>query len=359
MKLKSTQILAVIVILMLSVGLVKLKIVYAQRNDYSFDYQDFWKEYREVGYPSGTRLPCNGDSEVTCSWAWKPWYQHGTDLPQILAEQYTGRTVSGYALMLKSYTAYNKNLHGGVFRQEIVMPCHTYRFTMYSRSGLDVQHPAPPNARMRVGISPTGDFPDEIVLTDSRINAITWSAPSNSQYAYENLSVEATAQGNTITVFTRAQPDPQNDIYIFWDEGSFSEVLRTSNLIDPTAPLPGATGYIYNINASPSSTSATISWNTGSNSTMGQMLYRRAPQGSAPPPDTYTNTVYLPLVMGGASGSWSITGLRNWSTSHQVQLTGLTSGATYEYVVVSYGYVEGSCRTLVSNTSTPNRFTTP
>lgn len=360
MKLKSTQALFVLVALLLSAGLITLRLVYAQRNDYGFDYQEFWKEYREFGYPAGSRLPCNGGgSEAYCTWAWEPWYKHGTDLPRYWVEQWDGRTVSGYAMMFQTYSAAHKNLHGGIYRQETVMPCHTYRFTMYSRSGLDEQHPTPPDARMRVGISPTGLTPGEIVLTDSDIDTIMWSAPSNPRYTYENLSVEAVALGNTVTVFTRAQPDPQNDIYIFWDEGSFNETPRTSNLIDPTAPLPGATGYIYSVHAVPSSTSATILWNTGGVSTMGQVLYRRVPQSSAPPPDTYTNTVYLPLVMGGAPREWTITGLRDWNTSHQVQLTGLVSKATYEYVVVSYGYVEGACRTLVSNTSTPNRFTTP
>ncbi len=361
MKLKSTQTLLILAVLLLSVGLVTLGLTQAHDgNYYNFDYEDFWKEYREFGYPAGSRLPCNGGgSEAYCTWAWEPWYKHGTDIPRFWVEQWDGRTVSGYAMLFQSYTSSHKNLHGGIYRQETVTPCHTYRFTMYSRSGLDEQHPAPPNAQMRVGISPTGLIPGEIVLIDSDIDAITWSAPSNSQYAYENLSVEATAQGNTITVFTRAQPDPQNDIYIFWDEGSFSEVPRTDDLLDPTAPLPGATGYIYNINAVPSSTSATISWNTGSYSTMGQVLYRRVSQGSVTPPETYTNTTYLPLVMGGTSGDWSITSLLDWNTNHQAQLTGLSSGVTYEYVIVSYGYIEGSCQTLVSNTSTPNRFTTP
>ena len=358
MKQKALHTLLIFAALLCVIGLTTL-IVQAQRNDYGFDFQDYWKEYREVGYLPGTRLPCNGSSEATCTWAWRPWYQHGTDLPQMMAEQYTGRTVSGYALMFKAYTYHNMNLHGGIFRQEPATPCRTYRFTMHARSGLDEQHPTPPDARMRVGISPTGDYPDEIVLTEARINAITWSAPSNSQYAYENLSIETQAEGDTITVFTRAQPDPQNHIFIFWDEGSFSEVPHTGDLVDPNDPLPGATGNIHTINATTGATAATITWHTGVNSTLGQVLYRPIPQEGTLPPETYTHTVYLPLIQGGARGNWRTSNVTGWQTNHQVQLTGLTPGTTYEYVVVSYGYVEGACRPLLSNTTTPLRFTTP
>ncbi|MFP4394538.1 MAG: hypothetical protein ACLFTI_04665 [Anaerolineales bacterium] len=348
MKRQSVQALLTIAALLMGVGLLTFGIVHADDgNYYNFDYEDYWKEYREVGYPPNTRLPCNGYSEDTCTWAWKPWYEHKTDLPQMGAEQYTGRTVSGYALMFKGYEP-RTNLHGGIFRRESVQPCRTYRFTMYSRSGLDMDHPAPNNARMRVGISPTGDYPDEIVLTDSRIDAITWSAPSNSKYAYENLSVEATAQGDTITVFTRANPDRSEHTFIYWDEGSFSEVSHTGDLVDPDA-LPGATGYIYDINVQSGTTNATISWHTGGNHTLGQVLYRRLDQETSPP-ETYTHTLYLPLIQGGTPpADWELTSVQDWIANHQIQLTGLTSQSTYEYVVVSYGYVNGSCQTLVSD----------
>lgn len=328
-------------------------------NYYNFDYEDFWKEYKEWGYPNGTRLPCNGSSEAACTWAWKPWYEHGRDIPRFEPERYTGRTVSGYALMMYWYGG-GKNLHGGVFRRESVQPCHTYRFTMYSRSGLEYpDHPASTNARMRVGISPTGDYPDQIVLTPDRINAITWSAESNPQYFYQNLSVEAEAQGNTVTVFTRAHTDPNNEPYVFWDEGSFAEVPRTGNLIDASQPLPPPTGGIGGINVVTYTNGATISWNTGSASTLGQVLYRYAGSTeSITVTAPLSFTVFLPFVAKAVS-PWQYSSMDAWQTAHQIQLTGLVPKSTYEYVVVSYGYINGACATIVSETSPPRRFETP
>ncbi len=360
MKLKLWQTLSLLTFLMLGIGLLTLKIVQADDGDYyNFDYEDFWKEYKEFGYPAGTRLPCNGTSESTCTWAWKPWYKHGTDVPRMQAEKYTGRTKEGYALMFHTYSSSDDNLHGGVFRRESVEPCHIYRFSMWSRAGLEPQYPPPTDSRMRVGISPTGDYPDEVVLTDGRINDITWSAPSNSKYAYEKLSVQAEAQNDTVTVYTRTDPDANNQIYVFWDEGTFEEIPHTGDLIDISAPLPDATDEIKNVSADANTNSATIYWNTGSTETLGQVLYRPLPEGS-PPSETYTHTVYLPSIFSEAQKQgWMLSGVEDWTANHQVQLTGLSSGTTYEYVIVSYGYVDGRCQTLLTDAKTPFEFQTP
>jgi len=326
-------------------------------NYYNFDYEDFWKEYTEWGYPVGTRLPCNGGgSEVNCTWAWKPWYEHGTDIPRFWPEQYTGRTVSGYALMMFWYGS-GKRLHGGVFRRENVIPGHVYCFTMWARSGLDPQHPATTNARMRVGISATGDYPDQIVLTLDRINAINWSSESNSQYAYTRQGVVAQARGDTLTVFTRAQVDANNEPYIFWDEGSFTEIP----ILDGTHPFPEDSNVIQNVIVITSTGQARISWNTGSINTLGQVLYRRV--GSTEPvtntvSPTMTYHIYLPLIQ--KTGMWQQSAVdAAWQTTHTITLTGLEPQSIYEYVIVSYGYISDACLSVVSGSSTPRRFNTP
>ena len=357
-KRESIQILCVLSVMALGLGLLTLRIVRADDGDYyNFDYEDYWEEYRKLSYPEGTRLPCNGTSPSTCTWAWEPWYQHGTDVPRMQAEQYTGRTISGYALMFQAYSSTDRNLHGGVFRRESVEPCHTYRFSMGSRAGLEPSNPAPTDSRMRVGISPTGDYPDQIVLTDGDINAIKWSGASNSKYAYEYLSVEATAESDTVTVYTRTDPDPNNQIYVFWDEGSFEEVPHTGDLVDVNGSLPSDMGPIDNVTVQQlGANSATITWNTGSIETLGQVLYRPLPEGT-PPPGTYTYTVYLPLVAGQQTQSWSSSAVGDWNTNHAIVLTGLTSGMTYEYVVISYGDINNSCQTVATDPA--REFQTP
>jgi len=350
MKHKFVQQLLVAVILF---ALVMLPAAQADDGDYyNFDYEDFWKAYTAYGFSNlgESRLPCNGASESSCAWAWQPWYVHGTNIPHIESEQWSGRTVSGYALMFTYYGS-DKNLHGGVFRQESVQSGHIYCFTMNARAGLDTGHPASTDSRMQVGISPTGDYPDQIVLTSDRINAMNWSAKSNSKYAYEEQGVAAQAEGSTITMFTRAHTDADNQPYVFWDEGSFAEIPLVSQ------PSSSASSHITGISAIPSANSATISWSTDV-STLGQVLYRQIGSTEPTTPTTpLSYTVYLPLISN--TGAWQQSDVGAWQTNHTIQLTGLESKMTYEYVVLAYGYIDGNCASINSESSNPKQFTTP
>jgi len=339
-------------------------LVGATGSPYTFDYQDYWKEFRGDGggaYRSGSRLPCNGGgSEANCTWAWKPWYLAGTGLPRYYSEQYTPRTVNGYAMMMYWYGT-DKNIHGGIYRQESTQPCQTYRFTMWSRVGLEAGHPAPVNARVQLGISPNGVAPGQIVLTTDQLNQMVWSPVEKTQFTYKNLSVEAQAQGYTMTVYARGEigdvgETPSNEPYFFWDEGSFSQVARTSPLLDLTQPLPAPTGGLFNITVSTdSSHNALFSWTTG-NTTLGQVFYREVVT-STMPAFTATHQVYLPLVSKGTS-SWSYSAIHDWNNAHYIQIGPLNSGATYEYIIVSYG-LDGTCKTFVSETNPPRRIVIP
>ena len=322
-------------------------------NYYNFDYEDFWKKYTAYGFSNlgDSRLPCNGASESSCTWAWQPWYVHGTDIPHIQAETYSARTVSGYALMFYYYGG-EKNLHGGVFRQESVQSGHIYCFTMHARAGLDTNHPASTNSRMQVGISPSGDYPDQIVLNITRLDAMNWSPESNSQYAYEKQGVAAVAEGDKVTVYTRAHTEANNQPYVFWDQGSFAEIPQV------TQPSSSASSHIIGISVTTSTNSATISWSTDINA-LGQVLYRSV--GSTAP-TTHTTplsyTVYLPLISN--TGAWRQSSVDSaWQANHTIQLTGLESKTIYEYIVLSYGYIDGSCTAINSESSNPKRFTTP
>jgi hypothetical protein len=72
----------------------------------------------------------------------------------------------------------------------------------------------PTSVNMRVGIDPVGG--------NSPFSAsVVWSAPTNPYDAYSLFEVQATAQGDTVTVFLLAQPAEMrkhNDFY--WDEAS-------------------------------------------------------------------------------------------------------------------------------------------
>lgn len=326
-------------------------------NYYNFDYEDYWKEYQEWGYPGNSRLPCNGTSESTCTWAWKPWYKHGTSIPRYWAEEYSGRTVAGYAMMM-SYYAEDKNLDGGVFRTETVEPCHTYKFTMYARSGLNTEHPTSPNAQMQIGIAPTGFTPPQIILTTSDFDKIVWSETINPQYTYQNLSLQTQALANSIGLFTRADPTTtENQPYFFWDEGSFTEVQPSGDLIDAGDNLPPQSSDIQNIAAYVSTYAAQITWDTLGISTRGQIIYRQVGSGSGGTPSELPNKVYLPLIA--TFHDWTYSTVASWATEHIVDLTGLKSGTTYEYIIISYGQHDSTCQTVANNTTTPRQFTTP
>jgi hypothetical protein len=347
-----------LLILLLAVVMPQsLSVLATAGNVFTFDWQDHWKEYREHGYPYGSRLPCNGANLETCTWAWKPWYEHQTDLPFYGHEAFSGRTVSGYALMMYSRAAGNHNINAGVYRTENVQMCQTYRFTMNVRSGLEPAIPPSPNARMLLGISPTGFTPGEIVLSQTDLANITWSQTAYPYLRYENLSVEAEAKASTMALYTRAIAPADNSPYFFWDEGSFTAVARTDNLVDPNQPLPAPHGGLAPVVSSVTTTSAQIHWSTPG-TMIGQVLYRPVFTASTPSPQQ-PHAIFLPLVMNGGDGdAWRTTPLQAWASSQSVQLSGLTPGTEYEYVVVSYGAYNGTCSTLISASNPPLVFKT-
>ena len=104
-----------------------------------------------------------------------------------------------------------------------------------------------------------------------------------------------------------------------------------------------------------SSNNAVITWNT-SKDAISQVYYHKVGSSAPPPTATYTNTVYLPLVL--SSATWEYTPLNKEAVSnHSFTLSGLESGATYEYIVVSKAYVSGdACSVWVEKdqfTTTP------
>ncbi len=308
----------------------------------TFDNHDWYQfhERYQKSYLSGSWLP-DDDNNVgnnippNILQDWRLWYLRGTIPVETDPEKTYAQNVEG--VQVRTYWD-GKHLAGLYQVIYNTIPCHTYRFQMYAQSrpeGGDDSLVA-----LQVGIDRAGWHPDS--ANDPAVvtfpSTTVWGASSSAyKWYYGLLSVEADALGNSITVFTYADANGGRSHRILWDTGSFAEVPRTANLIDATQPLPAPSGGINNISAVPSVNSAVISWDTGTVSTLGQVLYRRV---TTPP------------------GSWQYSALLNWGTAHQVTLTGLQSDSVYEYVVVSYGYIGGTCKVIVSETAPPRRFTT-
>ncbi|HDD24519.1 MAG TPA: hypothetical protein ENF52_03675 [Chloroflexi bacterium] len=256
---------------------------------------------------------------------WNIWYKDGT-IP--LYTRVTSAHVDGEE-GVRGHAYWNgaEGLQAGLYQViNGVTPCLTYRFQMYGQSfpgeSSDVLY------GLRVGIHPTGYAPSNKAIKSTNFNQINWGAArTDCVGTWCLLSVTSEAQADSMTVFMYANTDARVSHDIVWDAGALEQVARTDNLIDASQPLPAPSSGIYNIVVEKATNSASISWDTGSVNTYGQVLYR---------------------VLG--SGTWQYSNIHDWGTTHQIDLTGLQTGNTYEYVIVSYGYIGGACQAIVSAT---------
>lgn len=122
------------------------------------------------------------------------------------------------------------SFNAGLIQQVSATPGTTYRFTIYaqavSKAGGSTSSDEFTN--VWVGIDPTGG-------TDASAGSITWSGAASPMDGYGALSVEATASGEQITVFTRSVPNwcmEVNEVY--WDDASLTAVGSGSTGGDDT-----------------------------------------------------------------------------------------------------------------------------
>lgn len=247
---------------------------------------------------------------------------------------------------VKGRTYWDGRLQAGLF--QIVYdatPCLTYEFQMYGKAKLNESGDV--LRAFRVGIDRVGFRPDTWGVS-SFPNTTVWG-PSHTEYVntYGPLAVSAEAWSSTLSVYTYAEADGGKSVEFVWDTGSFREA--TPDMIHDPANLP-APGGINIMGVHVGSTTTAIDWTT-SNQTVGQVYYRRAPHVGPTP--TYTNTVYLPIVLGTVSKDWLVTPLiKTASTAHSANITGLLPGTTYQFLVVSRGLSGGQCVTWVSQEGT-------
>jgi hypothetical protein len=130
-----------------------------------------------------------------------------------------------------SYTIHWRTFQAGFYQQADVTSGATYRASawghMWSTDDPETTTSAFP-VQMRVGIDPTGG-------TDWTSSNIQWSPMADARDTYREMSVEATATANRVTVFLYAHPTYcvyQSDAY--WDDASLVEVTA--------APSGGTSG---------------------------------------------------------------------------------------------------------------------
>lgn len=125
----------------------------------------------------------------------------------------------------------------GLFQQVTVTPGQRLCFKIYGHAWSSNEDNAevsiqPGNVRMKIGIDPTGG-------ANPFAAAVVWSAERIVYDRYDNgFSVEATSQGNTVTVFLLSAPEwPKKHNNVYWDEASLEVV---GEVLVPSSSAEGA-----------------------------------------------------------------------------------------------------------------------
>jgi hypothetical protein len=282
---------------------------------------------------------------------WRLWYLRDTPLIQTFVEEVLVQSVEAVAVR-----TYDGDVHQGGLYQIIysTTPCLLYSFQMYGRSQPDPGEN--PSSSLQVGIDQLGWRPDS--KTDPAVPSpfpatTVWGPAHDYKRTYGPLTVTAEARADKLTVFTYADAVGGRRHAIVWDTGSFADVTP-GTIHDPDdLPAPSiADPTVTSVNDS----TATIEWTTA-NDALGQVYYRLRPS-EITTPTTYSNTVYLPLVISPTSIEWLASSLnKTHTTNHTATLTDLQPNRTYEYQAVSRGLLGDTCTTWVSEiltfTTTP------
>ncbi|HEC22478.1 MAG TPA: LysM peptidoglycan-binding domain-containing protein [Chloroflexi bacterium] len=188
---------------------------------------------------------------------WSPWWYNdagdeydGPEFKQANIEVDPNRVRSGEDAQ-QYFRPWARHL-AGLYQQAQVPANSRVQFTIYGhawsafcRQGDDGLECDPRNSHfgdganpisMKIGIDPTGG-------TDPFSDAIVWSAERAVYDNYELFSVEATAQGDRVTVFVYSSPlYPAPVVNVYWDDAALVVVGEGSADTPPPPPPTGDTG---------------------------------------------------------------------------------------------------------------------
>ena len=182
-----------------------------------------------------------GIPEIQVAANWTPWWWDNPDhdpayfrpeYKRAVAAAFPKRVLSGGSS--QQYFTFHASHLAGMYQQVFnVTPGQRYRFSIWAQVWSSTEDDPnssvlPANPHLQIGIDPTGNWnpgsPEVIWSPEASMGSVVdkWG----------QLSVEATAQNDIITVFMRTNPDfanKHNDMY--WDNASL-------NLIGPPEPTP-------------------------------------------------------------------------------------------------------------------------
>lgn len=145
---------------------------------------------------------------------WNRWHQNSPESDLVNRDCTAGYYVQPkWGVELNSALIHNGNAaqqvgnmfdtwHAGVWQNVSATPGTTYRFTFYARGrGSNEQFPAPSDTSLQMGVRAGIDPNGSGLWYDSDV---VWGAAGSPHDQWQQFSVEATATGNQITVYTAA-----------------------------------------------------------------------------------------------------------------------------------------------------------
>lgn len=306
------------------------------------DWYEFSARYQSA-YPTGSWLPdddgnVNDDKPDSSRQDWRLWFLDGKDIVETDPESFYAH--SGEGVQIRPYGSGDQlaGLYQPIYN---TVPCLTYEFQMYGQSRPEE---GTPFVVLQVGIDRAGWHPDS--KNDPAVHTfpdtMVWGASQAYKFTYGPLTATAEAFNSQITVFTYADAPGGRLHRILWDTGSLKDV--TPETIFNPDDLPDSSGITSGPSAGTTADMAQISWETAGPA-IDQVFYRlTSTPEPAPPTETLTHTVYLPMITSAAV--WQATPLNKTANiSHFTILTGLQPDSTYEYIVASRGVSSGQCVT--------------
>ncbi|MDT8306053.1 MAG: LysM peptidoglycan-binding domain-containing protein [Anaerolineae bacterium] len=203
-------------------------------------FEGGYSAYRPQTAQEHTDCPSGICNTAQVPAGWRPWWakEWATDVnPEYkpATQPFANRIHSGDRAA--QYFSFHST-HKAGFLQQVSVPANaTVQFTIWGQAwvsnedsgGSDASNPI----NMRIGIDPTGG-------TNPYSGNVVWSGTLHPYDAYQQFSVQAQAQGSTVTVFTYSAPSfpfKHNDVY--WDDAALVVVgAGTPSPAPAPAPAP-------------------------------------------------------------------------------------------------------------------------
>lgn len=279
---------------------------------------------------------------------WMRWWIHGTVLPEFDDARARPYYDGGHAQV---YFKWGASYEAGIYQVVTgLTPCTPYRFTMWARNHSSLEGGLP---RARIGLDPEGtqltSGPMEGAVLGLPPKTV-WSREQTALFVWEELAVEAEPLGTRLTAILYARPDDPGDGFFdtYWDAGRLiTSTFPGGRLPEPVSWAP--TSFITNVAVSSVLNALVIEWNTLVPAPAQVWYHIIQPASPITPTDSYTYTVYLPLILKSPSAFAYATPMEiSPAARYRAVIGGLEDGQTVQFVVVARRPSGGTCVTEVS-----------